>query len=114
VVVHSPPDETCYIGNRVTIGHGAVIHSARIADNATIGMGAILSIRSEIGENTIVAEGTVVKMNQIIPADVLAAGNPARVKREVGSENSKFWEWGKQLYIDLAKKYLKSGMKRID
>jgi carbonic anhydrase/acetyltransferase-like protein (isoleucine patch superfamily) len=114
VVIHSPPDETCHIGNRVTIGHGAVVHSAKIADNVTIGMGAILSIRSEIGENTIVAEGTVVKMNQIIPPDVLAAGNPARVKREVGSENSKFWEWGKQLYIDLAKKYLKSGMKRID
>lgn len=114
VVIHAPPDDICNIGNMVTIGHGAIIHCAAIDDNATIGMGAVLSIYSEVGENTIVAEGTVVKMSQKIPADVLAAGNPARVKREVGSENSKFWEWGKQLYIDLAKKYLKIGMKRID
>jgi carbonic anhydrase/acetyltransferase-like protein (isoleucine patch superfamily) len=113
-VIHCPPNETCNIGNRVTIGHGAVIHCAVIADNSTIGMGAVLSIHSEIGENTIVAEGTVVKMSQKIPAGVLAAGNPARVKREVNEENRKFWEWGKQLYIDLAKKYLKIGMKRID
>jgi carbonic anhydrase/acetyltransferase-like protein (isoleucine patch superfamily) len=114
VVIHAPPDEICNIGNRVTIGHGAVIHCAAIADNATIGMGAILSIRSEIGENTIVAEGTVVKMSQQIPAGVLAAGNPARVKGDLSSDSSKFWEWGKQLYIDLAKKYLKIGMKKID
>lgn len=29
VIIHAPPDETCSIGNKVTIGHGAIIHSSR-------------------------------------------------------------------------------------
>lgn len=114
VIIHAPPDEKCSIGDRVTIGHGAIIHARSIGSNATIGMGAVLSIRSEIGENSIVAEGGVVKQNQQIPPDVIAAGNPARIKRAVSDEDNRLWNWGKQLYIDLAKKYLKIGMHRLD
>jgi carbonic anhydrase/acetyltransferase-like protein (isoleucine patch superfamily) len=113
-IIHAPPDEECTIGNRVTIGHGAIIHAKAIGNNATIGMGAVLSIRCEIGENSIVAEGSAVKQNQIIPADAVAAGNPAAVKRAVSEADSKHWDYGKQLYIDLARKYLKTGMKRVD
>jgi carbonic anhydrase/acetyltransferase-like protein (isoleucine patch superfamily) len=113
-VIHAPPDEECTIGNRVTIGHGAIIHARTIGNNATIGMGSVLSIRCEVGENSIIAEGCAVKQNQIIPADMIAAGNPAVIKRPVNNEDIEFWEWGKKLYIDLAKKYLEIGMKRID
>jgi carbonic anhydrase/acetyltransferase-like protein (isoleucine patch superfamily) len=114
VVIHAPPDEECTIGNRVTIGHGAIIHARIIGNNATIGMGAVLSIHCEIGENAIIAEGSAVKQNQKIAAYMMAAGNPARTKRTVNSDDNRFWEWGKKLYADLAKKYLKIGMKRID
>ena len=114
VVIHAPPEETCWLGEKVTLGHGAIIHSKSIGDFAVIGMGAILSIWSEIGERSIVAEGTVVKMKQIIPSGVVVAGNPARVARKVSSEDEKTWNWGKQHYIDLAKKYLDIGMHRLD
>ena len=57
VVVHAPPDRYCRIGKRVTIGHGAVIHAASIGDSAVIGMGAVLSIESEIGEGTSLPRG---------------------------------------------------------
>jgi carbonic anhydrase/acetyltransferase-like protein (isoleucine patch superfamily) len=73
-------------------------------------MGAILSIRSEIGENTIIAEGAVVKMNQIIPRDVVAGGNPTRIIRAIARKDIEFWTMGKDLYINLAKKYLEKGM----
>lgn len=113
VIVHAPPDETCFIGKKVTLGHGAVIHSKYINDLALIGMGAVLSLRSEIGEQSIVAEGGVVKQNQIIPPKVMAAGNPAKVIREITQKDIDHWAWGKQLYIDLAKKYLKIGMHSV-
>ncbi len=54
VVVHAPPGDTNRIGRRVTIGHGAVVHGKHIGHQAVIGMGAILSIWSEIGEGAIV------------------------------------------------------------
>ncbi len=114
VIVHAPPQDSCVIGSRVTIGHGAVIHAKAIGDSVTIGMGAILSIRSEAGSGSIVAEGAVVKRGQIIPESVVAAGNPARKVREVKREEKEYGRWVTRIYMDLAHKYLEQGMKRIE
>lgn len=113
VVIHAPPQKICRIGERVTIGHGAIIHAAAIGDKAVVGMGAVLSIYSEVGANTIVAEGGVVKMRQTIPEKVVAGGNPARVIRKIEAKDIEYWDMGKDLYINLAKKYLAKGMKKI-
>jgi carbonic anhydrase/acetyltransferase-like protein (isoleucine patch superfamily) len=112
-IIHAPPHEVSLIGERVTVGHGAIVHSAKIGDFSVIGMGAILSIRSEIGTNTIIAEGAVVRMRQVIPDDVVAGGNPARVLRKIMKRDTDYWDWGKQLYIDLAKKYLAVPMEKV-
>lgn len=114
VIIHAPPGELCYIGERVTFGHGAVVHSKRIGRLAVIGMGAILSIRSGVGERSIVAEGAVVKQNQVIPPGVVAAGNPAKIVRSVNQKDEEQWNMGKKLYIDLAKRYLKNPMTPVD
>jgi len=113
VIVHAPPGDTNQIGTKVTIGHGAVVHGKFIGNQAVIGMGSILSVWSEIGESSIIAEGTVVKLKQIIPPKVVAAGNPARIVREINAKDEEFWSYGKQLYIDLAKKYLTEGMAQV-
>lgn len=113
VIIHAPPGEVSRIGERVTIGHGAIIHSASIGDLSVIGMGAILSIRSEIGGNTIVAEGSVVRMRQIIPEGVVVGGNPAKTIRKITQKDVEYWAMAKELYIDLAKKYLAQGMEPV-
>ena len=106
VIMHAPPGETCRVGKKVTIGHGAVVHSSHIGDMAVIGMGSVLSICAEVGEESIVAEGSTVKMGQKIPPGIVARGNPAKVVRNIEDKDKEFWNWGKQLYIDLAKEYL--------
>lgn len=113
VVIHAPPGATHTIGKRVTLGHGAVCHGVRIGDSAVIGMGAIISINTTIGEGSIVAEGSVVAANTIISENVVAAGNPAVTKRAVKASDRELWNFGKQLYIDLAKKYLELGMEPV-
>lgn len=113
-ILHAPPNDTNAIGRRVTIGHGAVVHAKRVGDAAVIGMGAVVSIWAEIGDWAIVAEGSVVKLKQVIPSEVVAAGNPARVVRDVSEKDKEFWRWGKQLYIDLAQKYLETGLEPIE
>jgi len=114
VVIHAPPNRTCRIGNKVTIGHGAIVHSKSIGNFTLIGMGAILSVCSEVGEKTAIAEGSIVRWGQKVPSSVVAGGNPAEVIRKVSKKDTDLWEGGKQLYIDLAKKYLDLGMPRID
>ena len=110
VIIHAPPGDTNQIGEKVTIGHGAIVHGKKIDNLAVIGMGAVLSIWSEIGAQTIVAEGSIVKLKQVLPANIVAAGNPAKVVREITAKDKEFWMYGKQLYIDLAKKYLVNGL----
>ncbi len=53
-------------------------------------------------------------MNQKVPTGVVVAGNPAKVIRNITPEDEEFWKTGKQLYIDLAKKYLKIGLQSVD
>jgi carbonic anhydrase/acetyltransferase-like protein (isoleucine patch superfamily) len=114
VVMHAPPDERCRIGNRVVVGHGAIIHARLVDDSAMIGMGAILSIRSEIGTRSIVAEGAVVKQGQQVPALVVMAGNPSRKVREITKDDIDRHDMSIELYANLAKRYLKVGMKEVN
>jgi len=113
-IIHAPPNECCSIGNGVVIGHGAIVHAKRLGDYSGVGMGAVLSIRSEIGRYSVVAEGAVVKQEQRIPDSVVVAGNPARKIKDVSEKEIKFWEYARRLYVELADKYCKLGMERVE
>ena len=69
------------IGDDVTIGHGAVVHGCAVADRVLIGMGAILLNGAVVGQDSIVAAGSLVTEGMTIPPRSLAMGSPARVKR---------------------------------
>ena len=70
------------------------------------GLGAVLSIYSEIGENTIIAEGSIVKMPQVIPGGVVAGDNPAKVIREIAPKDEEYWGMAKQLISTLPENIL--------
>ena len=91
------------IGKRVTIGHGAIIHANRIDNNANIGMGAIISLFSEVGEYAVVAEGAVVRSGQVIPPRVVIGGTPAKVLRELMEKDIDAWSKSKDMYVQLVK-----------
>jgi carbonic anhydrase/acetyltransferase-like protein (isoleucine patch superfamily) len=111
--VHINPGRVSLIGERVTVGHGAVVHCNRIADLAVIGMGAVLSFDAVIGTWAIVAEGCVVPRGMEIPAEKIVAGVPARIVGDVQDDHKEFWIRGKQLYVDLARRYPQE-LERID
>lgn len=113
VIIHTPPGGMCRIGDRVTFGHGAMVHGESVGDKVVVGMGAILSLWSKVGEGAIVAEGTVVKVRQVIPAKMVAAGNPAKIIRDVSPRDEEVWAFGKQLYVDLAQKCVDEPMEEI-
>ncbi len=113
VIIHAPPGRKCLIGESVTLGHGAIIHAGFVGSFSVIGMGAVLSLGAKVGEGAIVAEGCIVKMKQKIPDKVVVAGNPAKIIRQVEPQDIEYWTLGKQIYIDLAKKYLTLGMQPV-
>ena len=69
------------IGERVTVGHGAIIHGCTINDNVLIGMGATVMDHAVIGTNSIVGAGALVTQGTEVPPRSMVLGQPARVVR---------------------------------
>ena len=70
------------IGNKVSIGHNAIVHGCTIGDNVLVGMGSIIMDHSIVGSNSIFAAGAVVTKNTIISPGSIYAGIPAqRIKK---------------------------------
>jgi len=113
-IIHAPPGGTCRIGRSVTVGHGAIVHCREIGDYSLIGLGAVVSLQAKVGQWTIVAEGSVVKNQQVVEDKVVVAGNPARVVRSIENKDIEFWTWVKQVYVNLAHQYLQDKMEKID
>ena len=75
-----------WVGEGVTIGHGAVLHGCTVKDRVLIGMKAVVLDRAVIGEESLVAAGAVVLGGTVVPAGMLVAGIPAKVIRPLSEE----------------------------
>lgn len=83
VVVHADPGHPARIGDRVSVGHNAVVHGCTIGDDCLVGMGATVLNGAVIGSGSLVAAGAVVLEGTIVPPRSLVAGVPAKVRREL-------------------------------
>ena len=90
------------IGEDVTIGHGAILHGGSIARGALIGMGSVVLDNAEIGEEAIVAAGSLVPPEMKVPARVLVRGVPAKVVRELREDERRQGVHGALVYRDLS------------
>jgi len=86
VAVHADPGYPVSIGEGVSVGHNATLHGCTIEDDCLIGMAATVLNGAVIGTGSLVAAGAVVLEGQVIPPGSLVAGIPAKVRRELGSE----------------------------
>ncbi|HNB80690.1 MAG TPA: gamma carbonic anhydrase family protein [Chitinophagaceae bacterium] len=74
------------IGDRVSIGHNAIVHGCTIDDHVLIGMGAIVMDHVHIGSNTIIAAGAVVLENTQCESGSIYAGVPAKKVKDISEE----------------------------
>lgn len=93
------------VGDDVTVGHGAVLHGCRIASRALIGMGAVLLDGVEVGEESIVAAQSMVRVGFKVPPRTLVAGVPAVVKRELTPAEVEEILRSARRYVDMAARY---------
>ena len=105
VVIHCDEDIPCTLGDRVTVGHAAVVHGADVGDRTLIGIGAKLLNRSVVGEGAWVAAGSVVAEGKDVPPWTLAMGIPARPVRDLTADEVEHADEGVEHYLQLAAVY---------
>jgi gamma-carbonic anhydrase len=105
-VVHTDAQYPAIIGNRVTVGHMAVLHGCTVEDEVLIGIGAIVLNGARIGKGAVVAAGALIPEGAEIPAGMLAMGVPAKPKRPVTEEEQKRFRQNVNNYVNRAKEYL--------
>ncbi len=101
--IHVDSDAETVLGDDVTVGHMALIHGTRVGDGTLVGMKSALLSHSVIGEGCLIAAGAVVLENQEIPARSLAAGVPAKVRRELDDETVRGFVHHAAKYVDTAR-----------
>jgi carbonic anhydrase/acetyltransferase-like protein (isoleucine patch superfamily) len=105
-VLHCHPEHGAVtVGSGVTIGHGAVLHSCCVADQALIGMRAVVLDGARVGQGAIVGAGAVVPPGMEVPPGELALGVPARVVRPVTVEEARSIDWHADGYVALQARY---------
>ncbi len=85
-IIHGDPGIATVIGDYVTIGHRAVIHSAFIEKGCLIGMGAIVLDGVRIGAGSIIGAGAVVTKD-VEPRSIMV-GVPAKLRHTVSAEEA--------------------------
>lgn len=94
------------VGNRVTVGHAAVLHGCVVEDDCLIGVGAIVLNGSRIGAGSVVAAGTLVPEGTDVAPGSVVMGSPGKAVREVrASERGRFRQSNRN-YIAYRQEYL--------
>jgi len=110
VVIHTMSDNNTIIGQKVTIAHGAILHGCTVGDGAIVGMNAVLMDFCQIGEQAMVAAGSIVKERAVIPARHLVAGIPAEIKKPIEGNSLAWVERSAASYRQLTNYYLEQGL----
>ena len=84
--IHAFPGVTVVLEEGAHIGHGAVIHGARIGRNALVGINAVVMDHAVVGAGCIIGALTFVPNEMVIPDRKVAVGSPARIVRDVSDE----------------------------
>jgi gamma-carbonic anhydrase len=106
-VVHLSDDYPAIVGERVTVGHGAIIHACTVDDEVLIGMGAIILDGAEIGARSIIGAHTLVTVGTKISPGSLVLGSPGKVVRQLSlDEQATIKTWALK-YVANAKYFRK-------
>lgn len=111
--IHTDENEPTLIGEDVTIGHMALVHSSIVERNVLIGQASVLTGGNTVGSGTIIGAGAVVPQGMRVPGGSLVVGVPARVVREARPEDRRWTVSAAAHYTELAAWY-RGNLREVD
>jgi len=106
-IIHVENDQSCIVGNDVTVGHGAILHGCTIEDGCLIGMGATVLNGAVVQKGAVIGANALVKEHAVVEEGTLWVGMPAKKIKDLGSssfESNKKWA---AKYVELSKQHKK-------
>lgn len=99
--LHMFPGVTMTLEAGAHIGHGAIVHGARIGANTLVGMNAVIMDNAVVGSGCIVGALCFVPAEMVIPDRKVVVGNPAKIVKDVSDEMLAWKTDGTALYQQL-------------
>ena len=99
--IHMFPGVTVVLEENAHIGHGAIIHGARIGRDTLVGMNAVLMDRVVIGAECVIGSLSFVAADTVIPDRSVVVGSPAKVVKQVSDQMLEWKKEGTRLYQKL-------------
>tara|TARA_S200000501_G_scaffold87389_1_gene80421 strand:- start:2318 stop:2836 length:519 start_codon:yes stop_codon:yes gene_type:complete len=106
-IIHTDPGFSCVIGEKVTVGHMAMLHGCHIGDGSLIGIGSVILNGAKIGKNCIIGSKALVTEGMEIPDGSMVLGIPGKVKKILNDEEQNVLSIGADHYVENYKKYKK-------
>ncbi|MDJ0498612.1 MAG: gamma carbonic anhydrase family protein [Acidimicrobiia bacterium] len=104
-VLHVDEGFPVVVGNRVTVGHAAVVHGANVGDSCLVGIGARVLNGAVMGEGSWLAAGSLLPEGKSIPPWTLALGTPAKPVRELTADEIQQQSMGVDQYLQFGAAY---------
>ncbi len=79
-ILHGDPGFPLVMGNRVTLGHGAIVHGAFLEDEVLIGIGAVVLNGARIGKGSLVGARALIPEGMQVPPGSLVLGIPGKIR----------------------------------
>ncbi len=98
-VLHTDPGYPMTLGKGVTVGHKAMLHGCNVSDYSLIGINAVILNGARIGSHRVIGANALVTENMVIPDGSLVMGSPAKIKRDLSSEQQQALELQAQHYV---------------
>lgn len=107
-IIHMFPGVTVHLEQDSHIGHGAIVHGAKIGANSLVGMNAVVMDNVVVGKECIIGALAFVKEGMIIPDRKIVVGNPAKILKDVSDELIQWKSEGTAIYQQFPEQYEKT------
>ena len=104
-ILHTDLDVPVEIGHDVTVGHGAIVHGARVGDETLIAMRATVLSHAVIGRHCLVGAGALVPERMVVPDGSLVLGVPGKIVRPLTAQEIERVLENARVYLAYARAY---------
>ncbi|HWU32431.1 MAG TPA: transferase hexapeptide repeat family protein [Marmoricola sp.] len=110
-VLHAFPGADCVLEPNSHLGHGAIVHGARIGSFAMVGMNAVVMDGCVVGDDALIGACSFVRAGTEVPPRMLAVGNPAKI-RDLDDQTIEWKRNGVRIYQELAQRS-RAGLREV-